>query len=69
MEPYTQFDLLTKLAKGKSALDANTMREGIVVWFKNIYGKWDCLKHKSEEFLIRESELRDKEIGDVEDNL
>jgi hypothetical protein len=69
MEPYTQFDLLTKLAKGKSALDANTMREGIVVWFKNIYGKWDCLKHKSEEFLIKESELRDKEIGDVEDNL
>ncbi len=57
------------LCNGKSAIDANTMREGIVVWFKDIYGKWDCLKHKSEEFLIKESELRDKEIEDVEDSL
>jgi len=60
---------IVKLVNGKSALDAGTLREGVVVWFKNIYGKWDCLKHKSEEFLIRESELRDKEIGDVEDSL
>lgn len=61
--------MAAELAKGKSALDANTMQEGIVVWFKDIYGKWDCLKHKSEEFLIRESELRDHEVGDVEDIL
>lgn len=62
-------EVTCNLAKGKSALDANTMREGIVVWFKGFDGKWDCLKHKSEEFLIKESELRDRNVGDVEDNL
>jgi hypothetical protein len=69
IEPYSQLNSLVKLCEGKFALDANTMREGIVIWFKNIYGNWHCLKHKSEEFLIKESELRDQEIGDVEDNL
>ena len=60
---------IIKLVNGKSTIDANTMREGIVIWFKNSSGNWDCLKHKSEEFLMLESEERDKEIGDVEDSL
>lgn len=55
--------------KGKSALDAGTLREGIVVWFTDKDGKWDCLKHKSEEFLIGESKKLDNDIIDVEDIL
>ena len=56
-------------ASGKSTFDAGTMREGIVVWFKDSGGNWTNLKHKSEEFLIRESKLRDEEVGDPEDSL
>jgi hypothetical protein len=52
---------------GRSALDQNTLREGVVVWFRNHYGSWTCLKHKSEEFLMLESKHRDEEIGDIED--
>jgi hypothetical protein len=60
---------LLDLAKGKSALDANTLREGIVIWFQDSCGKWTALKHKSEEYLMLESKQRDENIGDVEDNL
>jgi len=56
-------------ADGKSALDAGTMREGIVVWFKDCTGNWTCLKHKSEEFLMLDSRNKDKGMGDVEDLL
>lgn len=60
---------LMSLAEGNSSLDPNTLREGIVVWFMNADGQWDCLKHKSPEFLIRESQDRDEGAGDVEDVL
>jgi len=60
---------LKEYAEGKSALDANTIREGIVVWFMDKSGKWDCLKLKSEEFLMKDSSQQDAGIGDVEDNL
>lgn len=65
----TKLDWIVELAKGKSALDAGTLREGIVVWFKDKDGKWDCLKHKSEEFLIGESKKLDDGISDMEDIL
>jgi len=62
-------DSIVLLAKGRSALDPNTMREGIVVWFKDCTGNWTCLKHKSEEFLMLDSRNKDKGMGDVEDEL
>ena len=61
--------MIIKLANSNSALDPNTIREGIVVWFKDCAGNWTCLKHKSEEFLLLESKHRDKGLGDVEDIL
>jgi len=54
---------------GKSAVDANTVKEGIVVWFKDSCNKWTCLKYKSEEFLLTQDELTEKEQGDIEDML
>jgi hypothetical protein len=62
-------DSLCELANGQSAVDVNTLREGIVVWFKQANNQWTCLKHKQEAFLLLESEQRDKEVGDVEDSL
>ena len=62
-------DMIIELADGNSALDPNTMREGIVVWFKDCTGNWTCLKHKSEEFLMLDSRNKDKGLGDVEDEL
>jgi hypothetical protein len=56
----------TKLVHGNSAL-ANHIKEGVVVWFQQTDGSWSCLKHKSQEFLIMESGLRDLDIGDPED--
>jgi len=56
-------------AKGRSTLDANTLREGVVVWFTDRNGNWTCLKHKSEEFLMDQDKKMEKEQGDVEDNL
>lgn len=53
---------------GNSAI-ANHIKEGIVVWFQRLDGTWDCLKYKSDEFLMMESKQRDEEIGDVEDSL
>lgn len=61
--------MIMELAKGNSALDSNTMREGIVVWFKDCTGNWICLKHKSEKFLMLDSRNKDKGFGDVEDVL
>lgn len=60
---------IMEYAQGNSALHAGTLREGVVVWFKGATGLWFCLKHKSEEFLLRESKQRDKGIGDIEDVL
>lgn len=56
-------------AKGQSTLDIGTLREGVVIWFRDRTGNWTCLKHKSEEFLLRESKQKDDGIGDVEDVL
>lgn len=56
-------------AQGNSKLDDETLLEGVVVWFKDCGGNWTCLKHKSEEFLMREDKHRDKGIGDIEDEL
>jgi len=64
-----KIEAIIGLAKGKSALDPNTLREGIVVWFKDLNGEWTALKHKSEEFLVFESGQRDKKINDIEDSL
>ena len=61
--------MIIELANGNSALDPNTMREGIVVWFKDHSGNWTCLKHKGEEFLLLDSRNKDKGFGDVEDEL
>jgi len=58
-----------KYYKGKSSLDAGTLREGVVVWFQDKDGNWSCLKHKSEEFLMDQDKKYEKEEGDVEDNL
>ncbi len=60
-------DQMVAYAQGKSTIDGNTLLEGVVVWYQDLYGNWTCLKHKSPEFLILESKLRDK--GDVEDEV
>jgi len=62
-------DLACKLAQGRSNLDKETLLEGVVVWFSDIFGVWTCLKHKSEEFLILESKQQDAGQDDVEDML
>ncbi len=62
-------EMIIELAKGRSALDPDTILEGIVVWFWDRTGNWTCLKHKSEEFLMLESKHKDKGLGDVEDEL
>lgn len=56
-------------ADGRSMLDAGTLREGVTVWFKDSTPRWTCLKLKSEKFLLHESGLKDKDIGDCEDTL
>ncbi len=74
-EPENKFvywDMMVKdfgYCEGQSNLDPNTLLEGVVVWFKDCTGNWTCLKHKSEEFLLRESKMKDEGIGDVEDEL
>ncbi len=62
-------DQIVAYAQGKSTIDANTLLEGVVVWFQDLYGTWTCLKHKSPEFLLLESNLRDSGEGDVEDEV
>lgn len=54
-------------AQGQSALDNNTLREGVVVWFINTSGKWEALKYKSDAFRLQESKAKDKGFVDVED--
>lgn len=51
---------------GNSAWD-NHMKEGVVVWYQEIDGTWNCLKAKSDEFYEFEDGLREKGVGDVED--
>jgi hypothetical protein len=55
-------------AHGNSAI-ANHMKEGIVVWWQELNGTMNCLKHKSEEFYLHEDGLKEKNIGDVEDSI
>lgn len=67
----TEDDLVNwikEVVHGNSAI-ANHMKEGVVVWFMRTDGTWDCLKHRSEEFLLNESEQRDNNINDCEDVL
>ena len=54
---------------GKSTLDAGTLREGVVLWFKDRYNKWTCLKLKSQEFLISQSNNVDHGVADIEDSV
>lgn len=60
---------IKELVKGNSRLDCGTLCEGVVVWFKDKYNKWTCLKHKSEEFLIDQDKRIEKGQGDSEDLL
>lgn len=62
-------DRIIKLAAGKSALDAGTLREGCVVWFQDPAAQWRCLKYKGEEFLMSESKNQDEGITDIEDKI
>lgn len=62
-------DTICNDAQGKSALDASTLREGVVVWFKDNSQRWTCLKHKSEEFLLDQDKRIEQGQGDVEDVL
>ena len=62
-------ELVLELCQGRSTLDDNTLREGVVLWFMNKHGKWTCLKHKSEAFKEFESKAKDKGEGDIEDIL
>ncbi len=62
-------DQVVVYSQGKSTIDVNTLLEGIVIWYQDLYGVWTCLKHKSPEFLLLESKLRDKGVEDVEDEV
>ena len=44
----TNIQNITSFAAGQSRLDVGTLCEGIVLWFKNHYNKWQALKYKSE---------------------
>jgi hypothetical protein len=60
---------IIRFADGKSELDAGTLREGIVIWFKDRDGNWEALKYKSEEFLLNQSKKTDENVMDIEDVL
>jgi len=65
----TNIQNITFFAAGQSRLDIGTLCEGVVIWFKNHYNKWQALKYKSEEFLIDQDKRIENEQGDVEDSL
>lgn len=46
---------------GRSMINDDTLREGVVVWYENFEGKWTCLKNKSFDFLNFESKAKDKD--------
>ena len=62
-------DEANSYAGGVSALDAGTLREGVVVWFRGNDYKWTALKLKSQEFSLSQDKLMEKDVGDVEDVL
>lgn len=66
-DSYDAEDEADSYAGGVSALDAGTLREGVVVWFKDKSNKWMALKLKSQEFFLSQDKLMEKDIGDVED--
>jgi hypothetical protein len=66
---YTTLHELKEAVKGKSTIADDTLLEGIVVWFEDAEGKWDCLKLKSDEFLLQEDGLREKGVEDAEDTV
>lgn len=61
--------MIIEMAKGKSLIDAGTLREGVAVWFQDHDARWRCLKHKGFEYLKFISKQVDKGIGDAEDLL
>lgn len=54
-------------AYGTSSKDPNTLKEGVVVWFIDNKGFWECLKYKQDAFRLKESGDKDKGIIDQED--
>lgn len=54
-------------SQGQSAMSEDTMREGVVVWFINDNGRWEALKYKSDNFRLKESNLKNKGYVDQED--
>jgi len=67
--PCYTLEVLIGTVEGRSKLDADTLLEGIVVWYQQVDGTWNCLKYKNPEFLCKESEQKDEGEGDVEDIL
>lgn len=60
--------VVDKYTDGQSAMDKNTLREGVVIHFEDANGNWTALKNKSFAFLERESKAKDKEdFVDIED--
>jgi hypothetical protein len=60
-------EVIKDVCQGRSRLDADTLFEGVVLWFEDDHGRWTCLKHKSPEFLLLDSRNKDEGIGDTED--
>jgi hypothetical protein len=57
-------------AQGQSEMGEgaeDTLKEGVVLWFINDKGFWECLKYKSDKFRLKESGMKDKGIIDQED--
>jgi hypothetical protein len=66
--PETICETAKRYIEGQSVLDHNTLKEGVVVWYMDIKGNWNCLKHKNPSFLEKESLSKDvEEKCDVED--
>ena len=58
---------IVNYAQGQSELANDTLKEGVVVWFINEQGNWECLKYKSDAFRLKESGDKDKGVIDQED--
>ena len=47
-------------AHGQSESGTDTLKEGVVIWFIDVKGEWKALKHKSPEFILRETQQLDE---------